>query len=120
VFDLQCPVPEVPSASAMEVDDSSPDSESRQQRKVVDNWEDAADGTTPDEEDVSEETVMRIKKKPQRPEETKSKKEHVNIVFIGHVGECLILIFFTDVDVHGESPVTFIVIHTTQAHCELT
>jgi peptide chain release factor subunit 3 len=70
----------------MEVD-SSPDSESRPPRRVLDNWEDAADGTTPDDEDVSEETVMRTKKKPAKAEETKSKKEHVNVVFIGHVGE---------------------------------
>lgn len=27
------------------------------------------------------------KKKPPKPEESKSKKEHVNVVFIGHVGE---------------------------------
>lgn len=29
------------------------------------------------------------KKKPPRVEDTRSKKEHVNVVFIGHVGECL-------------------------------
>lgn len=29
------------------------------------------------------------KKKPPKPEESKSKKEHVNVVFIGHVGELL-------------------------------
>jgi hypothetical protein len=28
------------------------------------------------------------KKKPPRIEDTRSKKEHVNVVFIGHVGEC--------------------------------
>lgn len=28
------------------------------------------------------------KKKPPRVEDTRSKKEHVNVVFIGHVGEC--------------------------------
>jgi hypothetical protein len=27
------------------------------------------------------------KKKPPKPEESRSKKEHVNVVFIGHVGE---------------------------------
>lgn len=30
------------------------------------------------------------KKKPPKPEESKSKKEHVNVVFIGHVGELLL------------------------------
>lgn len=29
------------------------------------------------------------KKKPPKPEENKSKKEHVNVVFIGHVGESM-------------------------------
>lgn len=28
------------------------------------------------------------KKKPPKAEENRSKKEHVNVVFIGHVGEC--------------------------------
>lgn len=28
------------------------------------------------------------KKKSPKPEESKSKKEHVNVVFIGHVGKC--------------------------------
>lgn len=34
------------------------------------------------------------KKKPPRVEDTRSKKEHVNVVFIGHVGECRILVLF--------------------------
>lgn len=54
-------------------------------------WEEVAEeGDSPDgdpPEDDSEEVAPRIKKKPVRPEETKSKKEHVNVVFIGHVGE---------------------------------
>ena len=29
-----------------------------------------------------------LKKKTAKVEENKSKKEHVNVVFIGHVGEC--------------------------------
>lgn len=33
------------------------------------------------------------KKKPPRVEDTRSKKEHVNVVFIGHVGEFLLKIF---------------------------
>lgn len=60
-----------------------------------DNWEEAAEeGDSPDGEPMdedgdgdSEEVTPRIKKKPTRPEETKSKKEHVNVVFIGHVGK---------------------------------
>lgn len=34
-----------------------------------------------------EEVPKAIKRKPPKPEESKSKKEHVNVVFIGHVGE---------------------------------
>jgi len=57
-----------------------------------DSWEDAAeDASTPDgdedEDAEGEEVVARIKKKPARPEETASKKEHINVVFIGHVGK---------------------------------
>lgn len=47
---------------------------------------DSPDGDPPEDMD-SEEVAPRIKKKPVRPEETKSKKEHVNVVFIGHVGK---------------------------------
>lgn len=32
------------------------------------------------------------KKKPPKAEENRSKKEHVNVVFIGHVGESSILL----------------------------
>lgn len=37
-----------------------------------------------DEDDIA---LQVIKKKPPKPEESKSKKEHVNVVFIGHVGK---------------------------------
>jgi peptide chain release factor subunit 3 len=40
-----------------------------------------------EEGEEGEEAAPRIKKKPLRPEETKSKKEHINVVFIGHVGK---------------------------------
>ena len=67
---------------------------SKQAEVAPDSWEDAADSEaiTPDgdllEEDADgEEIVVRTKKKPVAKEETKSKKEHVNVVFIGHVGE---------------------------------
>ncbi|XP_047107030.1 eukaryotic peptide chain release factor GTP-binding subunit ERF3A [Schistocerca piceifrons] len=66
---------------------------------TADSWEEAADGDgepllTPDneqdgeeeEEDELEEAVIKPKKRPvNKVEETKSKKEHVNVVFIGHV-----------------------------------
>lgn len=39
-----------------------------------------------DIEDGSE-VPKAVKRKPPKPEESKSKKEHVNVVFIGHVGK---------------------------------
>ena len=65
----------------------------KEAENVPDSW-DAADSEaiTPDgdvDEDADgEEIVVRTKKKPIAKEETKSKKEHVNVVFIGHVGTC--------------------------------
>lgn len=65
----------------------------------ADSWEAVAEYSdpptllTPDDEDLDdeeedgeEEVVVKPKKKPVRPEETRSKKEHVNVVIIGHVG----------------------------------
>lgn len=40
-----------------------------------------------DIEDGDAESATIIKKKSPKIEENKSKKEHVNVVFIGHVGE---------------------------------
>lgn len=59
----------------------------------VDSW-DADDETliTPEDEEMDvdgddDEIALKIiKKKPPKVEESKSKKEHVNVVFIGHVG----------------------------------
>nr|CAD7397245.1 unnamed protein product [Timema poppensis] len=66
----------------------------------ADSWEEAADGDgdpllTPDDpddeddeddEDLEAEEIIKPKKRPaSKTEETKSKKEHVNVVFIGHV-----------------------------------
>lgn len=56
-------------------------------------WEDVAEDNDPiltpegdDEEPSSEEAPKPLKKKPLKAEEsTKNKKEHVNVVFIGHV-----------------------------------
>lgn len=82
--------------SAMEVDTTpSPEEPPPQASRALapDSWEDTADDetTTPDgdedEDGDAEEHIARIKKKPARPEETKSKKEHINVVFIGHVGK---------------------------------
>lgn len=59
----------------------------------MDSWEDDDPLLTPDNDDeelVDEfsETIIKPKKKVVKgTEETKSKKEHVNVVFIGHVGE---------------------------------
>ncbi|XP_014248702.1 eukaryotic peptide chain release factor GTP-binding subunit ERF3A isoform X2 [Cimex lectularius] len=61
---------------------------------AADSWEAAAEDSdpptllTPDDEDLDledEEVVIKPKKKPVRAEETRSKKEHVNVVIIGHV-----------------------------------
>ena len=77
-----------------------------------DSWEDAADtnscstggrgtpATTPDDEDTSMETSdgnghhvpaskPRTKIKPKQEEATTTEKEHVNVVFIGHVGKSI-------------------------------
>lgn len=67
---------------------------------AADSWEAEADESplTPDrdgddegceEEDEAEEMPKIIKKKPPRVEDTRSKKEHINVVFIGHVGQYL-------------------------------
>lgn len=60
----------------------------------VDSWEAEAEDPilTPDQDEEEnaeddEEVVKVPKKKPVKTEETKSKKEHVNVVFIGHVGK---------------------------------
>ncbi|KAK6624360.1 Eukaryotic peptide chain release factor GTP-binding subunit ERF3A [Polyplax serrata] len=58
---------------------------------LVDSWEDDDPLLTPDNdedelEDQYNEAVIKPKKRPVKgTEETKSKKEHVNVVFIGHV-----------------------------------
>lgn len=60
----------------------------------MDSWEDDDPLLTPDNDDDElvddfSEAIIKPKKKPVKgTEETKSKKEHVNVVFIGHVGEC--------------------------------
>lgn len=62
----------------------------------ADSWEAVADDSdnappllTPEDEDEDaegeEEIIVKPKKKPTRAEETRSKKEHVNVVIIGHV-----------------------------------
>lgn len=43
-----------------------------------------------DIEEEEEELVVKPKKRPAKAEETRSKKEHINVVFIGHVGKFLI------------------------------
>lgn len=62
---------------------------------LVDSWEDDDPLLTPDNdedelEDQYSEAIIKPKKRPVKgTEETKSKKEHVNVVFIGHVGKFL-------------------------------
>lgn len=62
---------------------------------LVDSWEDDDPLLTPDNDDEElddqfSEAIIKPKKKPVKgAEETKSKKEHVNVVFIGHVGKFL-------------------------------
>lgn len=69
---------------------------------LVDSWEDDDPLLTPDNdedelEDQYSETIIKPKKRPVKgTEETKSKKEHVNVVFIGHVGKFWLKIFQAD------------------------
>lgn len=82
-----------PSEAAMQVDDPSP----TDGNGPVDSWEDKADmsssATTPDDEDISMETdetgkavpKARVRQKPKIVETVNTGKEHVNVVFIGHV-----------------------------------
>lgn len=63
----------------------------------ADSWEEVADvdplmtpENEPEDDLDDEEAVIKPKKRPLREvEDTKSKKEHVNVVFIGHVGKFL-------------------------------
>lgn len=61
----------------------------------MDSWDNEEDSVaTPEDEDGEDDEIgelapKTIKKKAPKIEECKSKKEHVNVVFIGHVGECL-------------------------------
>ena len=77
----------------------------------MESWEDVADNststgrgtpaTTPEDEDTSLDTdgnghhvpasKPRTKIKPKVEEATTTEKEHVNVVFIGHVGKCSFL-----------------------------
>lgn len=64
---------------------------------ALDSWDNDEDSVaTPEDEDgedgdgLGELAPKIIKKKAPKIEESKSKKEHVNVVFIGHVGECFI------------------------------
>jgi peptide chain release factor subunit 3 len=86
------PSPVTPSEEQtnMQVDDPSPVGNG-----PVDNWEDKADmsssATTPDDDENSMEDdsgikkSSRIKQKPKTVESVTTDKEHVNVVFIGHV-----------------------------------
>lgn len=64
--------------------------------ELIDSW-DAEDepASTPDDDEIEElgedgdqlTAIKPSKKKVIKVEDTKSKKEHVNVVFIGHVGK---------------------------------
>ena len=63
----------------------------------LDSWDAEEDSIlTPEDEEMElddveadGETAPKVsKKKPPKVEESRSKKEHVNVVFIGHVGKC--------------------------------
>lgn len=62
-----------------------------QSAAAADSWEEAADGDELGDEELEEgedeEAIIKPKKRVLKTEETKSKKEHVNVVFIGHVGK---------------------------------
>lgn len=58
----------------------------------LDSWDNEEDSVaTPEDEDgedvLGDLAPKASKKKTVKVDETKSKKEHVNVVFIGHVGE---------------------------------
>ena len=76
----------------MTEDDEEPKAE------ASDTWEDHSGSgsptTTPDEEEGGSDsnvpaTKARMKQKPKVEEATMTEKEHVNVVFIGHVGNNL-------------------------------
>lgn len=83
------PSPKEPEPVAMQVDKPAAKEE------IGDSWEDKADmsspATTPDDEDNSMEDdsgikkSSRVKKKPVIVQAVTTEKEHVNVVFIGHV-----------------------------------
>jgi len=80
--------PEPAQEQKMQVDDPSPNG------GPIDSWEDkdlSSTATTPDDEDNSMEDdsgvkrAARVKQKPKIMENVTTDKEHVNVVFIGHV-----------------------------------
>ncbi|XP_055298244.1 eukaryotic peptide chain release factor GTP-binding subunit ERF3A isoform X2 [Sitodiplosis mosellana] len=73
-------------AATESLDDKSPDNP---ESEMLDSWEDEVATTPEDEEgddfEGGEKKAKIVKKKSPTIEENKSKKEHVNVVFIGHV-----------------------------------
>lgn len=86
-----------PTKSASPVNSSPAHSAKKDDQKTVDSWEDNDNSantpaTTPDEEEnsISDETYVpaskpRTKAKVETKEATTTEKEHINVVFIGHV-----------------------------------
>ena len=82
-------------AKANDVDDDDMDDEDNGEHKPKsDSWEDqsgsGSPATTPDDDEAEHfvpASKPRTKAKPKQEEALTTEKEHVNVVFIGHVGE---------------------------------
>ena len=66
---------------------------------AADSWEDHSGSgsptATPDDDEGGSDSAVatskpRMKQKPKTEEATMTEKEHVNVVFIGHVGKCFL------------------------------
>ena len=89
-MDTEAPV------KANDVDDDMDDEDNGEHKPKSDSWEDQSGSgtpaTTPDDEEVEHfvpASKPRTKAKPKQEEALTTEKEHVNVVFIGHVGELI-------------------------------
>ena len=94
-----------PDTSSMDVESPAKDNsgddmdeeDADENKRKSDSWEDQSGSgtpaTTPDDDEEAESFVPaskpRTKTKPKQEEALTTEKEHVNVVFIGHVGETL-------------------------------
>ena len=87
---------DVDSSAKNDSADDMDEEDGAEQRPKSDSWEDQSGSgtpaTTPDDEEAESSFVPaskpRTKVKPKQEEALTTEKEHVNVVFIGHVGEC--------------------------------